>query len=355
MAVELPPISRLRAQDHQAFGALVDRHYEPVQRYLARLVGDAEVAAELTQETFLRAYQALPRLADDSNVGGWLFRIATNLARQHHRHRQLIGWSRLECPDALGAPGRSLEDDVVRQDLVRQALAQLPLDQRVCLLLYAWTGYTCAEIGEIVGRSTDAVRMLLVRARRRFRAAYDDVLDWLDRDDGANPGTGNAGTGGTGAPQAGTKRGDAGGTATMEDERTQRSDSDCRVVEEALPFYPRGDLRRDTFSAVTRHLADCLRCRHALLDVQATYCLLQWHLNTAPVGGVPAAKAAVMARLDVSCAAPLAAPLFEAPAPARVLVRPRRRDVSLPWPGFDAEAPGHSPLSPWERRTGGRD
>ena len=64
---------------------------------------------------------------------------------------------------------------LARRDVVHRALSRLTLDQRVCLLLYAWTGYTCAEIGQITGRSTDAVRMLLVRARRRFRAAYGAV------------------------------------------------------------------------------------------------------------------------------------------------------------------------------------
>ena len=163
----------LRARDHLAFEALVERRYEALRRYLARLVGDGEIAADLTQETFLRAYQALPRLGDDSNVGSWLYRIATNLARQHHRHRRLVCWSRLEAhQNAL--PGRSLEEEVATRDRVRRALEGLPLDQRVCLLLYAGTGYTCAEIGGILGRSAPAVRMLLLRARRRFRAAYGE-------------------------------------------------------------------------------------------------------------------------------------------------------------------------------------
>jgi len=138
MPAEPPSIGQLRAQEHAAFGALVDWHYEPVRRYLTRLAGNPDVAAELTQETFLRAYQALPRLAEDSDIGGWLFRIAINLARQHHRRGQLIAWSRLEPNTEWRlTPGRSLEDDIAQQDVVRRALDQLPLDQRACLLLYA--------------------------------------------------------------------------------------------------------------------------------------------------------------------------------------------------------------------------
>ncbi|HEX2185512.1 MAG TPA: sigma-70 family RNA polymerase sigma factor, partial [Chloroflexota bacterium] len=320
MAVESPSVVELRTQDHRAFGALVDRQYEPVHRYLVRVVGDAEVAAELTQETFCRAYQALPRLADDSNVGGWLFSIATNLARQYHRHRRLISWSRLDAdqPETYHAPHQRpenrLEDDVARQELVRHALQQMPLEQRVCLLLYAWTGYTCAEIGEIVGKSTAAVRMLLVRARRRFRSAYGDSLDAIEGPEGTTrpqaqgparggPGPGpQAGPGcGPGAAHAGGAP-DAGGT-TMNEERDA-----CRAVEELLPFYPRGDLRRETFAAVTRHVAACRRCREALAELQATYRLLQRHLNLAEVGDSPEARATIMARLRAPLAAMMALP-----------------------------------------------
>lgn len=179
-SVELPPLDRLRAQDHGAFDAVVERHYGPVHRFLARLLGDPDAAAELAQETFLRAYQSIGRLADGSNVSGWLFRIATNLARQHYRRRRLIGWSDVSLLEGqLSAAGR-VEDQVIRQDAVRQALERLPLGERICLLLYAWTGYTCPEIADITGKSTDAVRMTLVRARRHFRAAYGADLAWLD-------------------------------------------------------------------------------------------------------------------------------------------------------------------------------
>src|SRR5687768_8688036 len=243
MTLDLPDIERLRAQDHAAFETLTERHYVPIRRYLTRLVGDAEVAAELTQDTFLRAYQALPRLADDSDVPGWLYRIATNLARQHYRHGRLIHWRALEPFHALTLP---LEEDVALQDLVRQTLDQLPLDQRACLLLFAWTGYTCAEIGEIMQRTPEAVRMLLVRARRRFRALYSAL------DSGEEPPLSASG-------------------APRDDVPTPF----CGGRDEKLALYTRGDLPRETFNETTRHLAECDACRAALQAEQALNRLLQ--------------------------------------------------------------------------------
>ncbi|CAA9283711.1 MAG: hypothetical protein AVDCRST_MAG77-4070 [uncultured Chloroflexi bacterium] len=334
----------LRARDHRVFGALVDSHYVAVRRYLTRLVGDADVGAELAQETFLRAYLALPRLSHGSDVPAWLFRIATNLARQHYRRRQLIHWSPLlpsaSSPSAVAsraawsetplASGRSLEDEVVRRDQVQHALAQLPLAQRSCLLLYAWAGYTCAEIGEMVGKSADAVRMLLVRARRGFRAAYED-LGWIDPESGESYAGSPAGmlpASGDGFSTLGRSGAEtlaAGDAATMDEDHDLAGDLSgavapgesypaCPSIEEELSFFPRGDLPRAVFSALTRHLAQCGRCRRALTEVQDTYRALQRHLFLACADSAPDAPAAVTAHIRSAALLAVALPeLDEAP------------------------------------------
>lgn len=164
-------VSRLQRQEESAILTLVERYYAPVGRYLSRLLGDAHLAEDLTQEAFLDAYVALPRLRDDSNVGAWLFQIATNRARKHLRRQRLIRWLTLD-----GNVGQSNghEEAVVRRDQVGQALAQLPDDYRICLLLQTWGGLRTAEIAQVLGKREQAVRMTLVRARRRFRSLYED-------------------------------------------------------------------------------------------------------------------------------------------------------------------------------------
>lgn len=174
MVVETHLISRLKDQEETAVHELLDCYYEPINRYLYGLVRDPEIAAELTQETFLQAYKALPRLADDSNLSAWLYRIATNLARNHHRRRQLIRWLPLTH---LQGQQDHLEHRIVEHSLVERVLDQLPGDYKVCLLLQVWEGFTCAEIGQIVGKTEDAVKMTLVRARRRFREVYASLAN----------------------------------------------------------------------------------------------------------------------------------------------------------------------------------
>jgi RNA polymerase sigma factor (sigma-70 family) len=107
-------LSRLRDRAESAIQELFDQYYARIYRYLARLVDDPQTAADLAQETFLKAFVALHQLEDDSNVSAWLFQIATNLARSYHRRRRLIRWLPL---DRAPASARH-EDDFAQRDPV---------------------------------------------------------------------------------------------------------------------------------------------------------------------------------------------------------------------------------------------
>lgn len=163
---------RLKARDKVAVNELVNRCYAPVQRYLTRLVGDPEVAAELTQQTFLQAYQALPSLREASNLSAWVFRIATNLALKHQRRQKLIRWLHL---DESQAGQEGFEQQVIQREFIGRALDQLPTDYRIGLLLQAGSGLSCAEIAQVMGRTEGATKMMLVRAWRRFREVYEEM------------------------------------------------------------------------------------------------------------------------------------------------------------------------------------
>jgi RNA polymerase sigma-70 factor, ECF subfamily len=207
--------------DHRsAFDALFATYRAPIHSYVARLVGDREDAADLTQDAFLKAYLALPRLRPD-HVQAWLYRIATNVCLDALRHRALLRWTSLEgcprgagggagsgsgtgsmapatplaalwrsgrprCPGADGRPQplgltRAPDPDAdpercaLRAEQageVRAVLERLPPRHRAVLALREWHGLAYAEIGAALGLSRKQTKHRLFRARAAFRREW---------------------------------------------------------------------------------------------------------------------------------------------------------------------------------------
>jgi RNA polymerase sigma-70 factor, ECF subfamily len=148
------------------------QHQAALGRYLGRLLGDEERAAELVQETFLRAFAALGRQAPPEPIAPWLYRVASNLAYDVLRRRKLLSWLRLRNDDA--APG--FDDDVATTQSVRACLARLRPKEAEALLLYEYAGMSCAEIAALADEEPTAVRMRIHRARAHFRELYKREL-----------------------------------------------------------------------------------------------------------------------------------------------------------------------------------
>jgi len=146
------------------FEALYQAYGEPLLNYLYRLLGGRDEAEEAMQDTFIKAYRALGRLPQDANVRAWLYRIATNTARDRLRRRRLIQWLPLQDTDRgdtpLDRPAALASDQVD----VGRALALLAPGYREPLILYTVQGYDTAEIAEMLGISRSAVKKRLVRA-----------------------------------------------------------------------------------------------------------------------------------------------------------------------------------------------
>lgn len=154
-----------------AFDQLVAEYEAPLLRFLYGLVHDPEQAADLCQETFLSAYRAAPRLASDSSIGGWLYTIALNHARGYLRRRRLLRWVPFvsSAHDRTSAP--DLANRVAEHEELANVLRQLPVEQRVCLLLHA-DGFRYSEIARVLGCSEGAVKLRMFRARERCLALY---------------------------------------------------------------------------------------------------------------------------------------------------------------------------------------
>ena len=157
------------------FEAAYNSHWVPLFRYVDRLVGDPDLAADVAQESFVRLLdQAIP----DDEVRRWLFTVSTNLvrddARMTARRRRLLAqqYEQLELTrEPLEAPDRS----VVRSEriaAVRAALAQLPERDRQMLLMRE-EGFRYAEIAKAVEVAPGSVGTLLARALARFVEVLD--------------------------------------------------------------------------------------------------------------------------------------------------------------------------------------
>jgi RNA polymerase sigma factor (sigma-70 family) len=147
---------------------LFARHHEQLHRYLARLTGDADTAADIAQEAFVRLLEHEP---DDAVAVPWLFRVATNLARDtartHARRRLLVMRGRASLAHADPPPDADREAH--RADarrMVDRAFAALTEKERVALLMRE-EGYTHREIADALDTTTGSVGTLMARALRK--------------------------------------------------------------------------------------------------------------------------------------------------------------------------------------------
>lgn len=169
----LTQLMKSSARDDQArFEALFAAYHQPILNYLYRLVGDGARAEELCQEAFTRAYQARRSLDRVENVRAWLYRVATNAARDHLRRRRRLAWlPLLDEEPALSVEGP--EAATAEAQAVHKALLKLDPDLRVPLVLYTCQELSTQEIADVMGVSREAVKQRLVRARLRFKEVYE--------------------------------------------------------------------------------------------------------------------------------------------------------------------------------------
>jgi RNA polymerase sigma-70 factor (ECF subfamily) len=150
-------IDRLRRGEAAAGESLVRKYYQPLVRYLQRLVGNEQLAEELLQQTWLSVLEHLDRFDARSIAGGfkaWLFRIATNKANDHWRssgrERLAKQGLRLVSDESLPPADHRLEGSEQEQKLKR-AIEQLPDAQRQVLALRYYSNLKFVEIAEMVG------------------------------------------------------------------------------------------------------------------------------------------------------------------------------------------------------------
>ena len=182
---------QVRGDEPGVFELLVERYRHRLVAIITLRVGIAEEAEDLAQEVFLRAYRARKKYRPRSKFSTWLFTIANNLALNCLRARRRkpavsldrrdagpLGARRAEQlirDPAAGPLGRVLKVEVAER--IRAALDTLNERQRMAVVLDKFEDRSHAEIAEVMGLTTDAVKSLLSRARENLRAALSGYMD----------------------------------------------------------------------------------------------------------------------------------------------------------------------------------
>ena len=185
-------VEAVKAGDIDAYRLLLDRHQRELFGILIRLVGDPDVAEELAQDTFVKAYAGISGFRGESTFGTWLIQIGIHAARDHIRRTQRLRDRRVvsleayreaygdssDPPDtrAFSDPRSDVEGKEATA-LVRQALDQLAPEYREVLVLKHLENWPYDRIAEATGNSVGTLKVRAYRARRLLKESLTN-LGW---------------------------------------------------------------------------------------------------------------------------------------------------------------------------------
>jgi len=165
-------VVRCQLGERPAFDELIERWHGPIWTYLRRTAGDAQVASDLSQDTWLRVLRGIHRLRDGSKLRGWLFGIARRALMDRLRdkyatpHTDVIDLADLARDET--AP--DLDDDLAAMEY---ELAQLPVVERDVLTLFYLRDLSLADVADVLAVPVGTVKSRLFRARRLLRTELD--------------------------------------------------------------------------------------------------------------------------------------------------------------------------------------
>jgi len=175
-------VGKTRSGDNKAFEVLVRRYQKLVYNVIYQMTRNHESASDLTQDTFLKSYRALPGFDTTKSFKPWLLKIATNTSLNSIRDRK--GQQSLDelleaNPQAEPASAQDLEQEVewrVSQHQLFEALGQLPMQQRRVFVLRYQHDLPYEEIADVSELSVSSVKSLLFRARENLRKILSEPV-----------------------------------------------------------------------------------------------------------------------------------------------------------------------------------
>jgi RNA polymerase sigma-70 factor (ECF subfamily) len=176
-------IARAKKGDVDAFESLVRQHQQSIYRLCLRISGAHQTADDLSQDTFIKAYLALPHFIDGHDFFPWIRRIALNNCFNHlrksKRERPLAEEEKVARPNFLSPPNESPPESVMREEMERkfkEAYKALPPDQKIIFSLRTFENLSYREIAQALSIPTGTVMSRLNRARRKLKVQLADYL-----------------------------------------------------------------------------------------------------------------------------------------------------------------------------------
>ena len=183
-------VARSRSGDMDSFNQLILRWERPIYALAYRVIGQEEDARDVAQETFLRAFRALPGFKGQAKFSSWIYRIALNLCRDWIRRKKRTPVSQVpEDVDlselaAEQGPVESVEELVARRELsavVEEVMALLPEEQRTAVILKEYHGMTFQEIADLQGCPLSTVKTRLYQGlsvlRKHLREKNPSLME----------------------------------------------------------------------------------------------------------------------------------------------------------------------------------
>ena len=170
-------VEAARHGDTDAFGKLVQRYERRVMKVIRRFMSDQDIAQDLAQDAFLKAFDRLDQFDPSRRFGPWLFRIAVNTTYDHLRKIKRKGrWAlfseagedRIPDPEAADPRG-----DMDLSQEVQAVLDDVPETYRTVLVLRDLEGFSTSEVAAVTERSEATIRWRLAEARRMFKDAWE--------------------------------------------------------------------------------------------------------------------------------------------------------------------------------------
>jgi len=190
--VDAPLVERVKQGDARAFEMLVVKYQRRIERLIGRMVRDADLVPDIAQETFIRAYRALPQFRGDSAFYTWLYRIAVNTAKKalmELKRDPLVTETALasrEQDDETSRVENELSDGETPESImasrqiaatVNAAIDALSEDLRQAITLREIEGLSYDEIAEVMNCPIGTVRSRIFRAREAIALRLRPVLD----------------------------------------------------------------------------------------------------------------------------------------------------------------------------------